>query len=75
MLFRSAFKNLDFSLGKKFNVTERKYFDFRAEFFNFLNHPSFGPPSSSISAPATFGFITSTISNPRNVEFGLKFYF
>jgi hypothetical protein len=70
-----AFKNLDFGLGKKFNISERKYFDFRAEFFNFLNHPNFSPPAVNIAAPATFGFITGQIGNPRNIEFGLKFYF
>src|SRR5262249_39748913 len=71
----AAYKNLDFGIGKKFNVTERQYFDFRAEFFNFLNHPSFSPPARNISAPSTFGFITGTISSARNIEFALKYYF
>ena len=41
----------------------------------FLNHPNFSPPAVNIAQPATFGFITNTIGNPRNIEFGLKFYF
>jgi len=67
--------NLDVSLGKKFRLGGSKYVDFRAEFFNFLNHPSFNPPAANFSAPNTFGRITSTISPPRNLEFALKFYF
>jgi carboxypeptidase family protein len=67
--------NLDVSLGKKFSLAGGKYVDFRAEFFNFLNHPSFNPPAVNFSAPNTFGRITSTISPPRNLEFALKFFF
>jgi hypothetical protein len=67
--------NMDVSLGKKYQLGGSKYVDFRAEFFNFLNHPSFNPPAVNFSAPNTFGRITSTISPPRNLEFALKFYF
>jgi hypothetical protein len=67
--------NLDMSLGKKFPLGGSKYVDFRAEFFNVLNHPSFNPPAVNFSAPNSFGRITSTISPPRNLEFALKFYF
>jgi len=70
-----GYANWDFGLSKKFNVTESKYFDFRAEFFNFTNHPSFNPPGRNISDPTTFGRITSTISPPRILEFALKFHF
>ncbi len=70
-----AFKNLDFALDKKFSLSEFHALDFRAEFFNILNHPNFGPPDRSISSPATFGVITSTIGSPRNIQFGLKYTF
>ncbi|MEW5975941.1 MAG: TonB-dependent receptor [Acidobacteriota bacterium] len=70
-----GFANWDFSVGKKFTVSEQKYFDFRAEFFNFTNHPSYSPPANNISAPNTFGTITSTVSDPRILEFALKFHF
>jgi hypothetical protein len=69
------FKNLDLGIGKKFNVSESKYFDLRGEFFNALNHASFSPPGRSISSPSNFGLITGTISSPRNIELALKFYF
>ncbi len=70
-----GFKNWDLSLSKKFNLTESKFFDFRAEFFNFTNTPSFAPPLANWSDTATFGRITDTVSNPRNLEFVLKFHF
>jgi len=70
-----SFANWDFGIGKKFNLTERHYLDFRAEFFNFTNHPSFGPPSNNISDPNNFGKIFGTVSPPRIMEFALKYHF
>ncbi len=70
-----GFGNWDFALGKKFNMTESKYFDFRAEFFNATNHPSYGAPGRNISAPNAFGIITATVNEPRILEFALKFHF
>jgi hypothetical protein len=40
----SGFKNFDFSLGKNFHFAERYRLQFRAEFFNILNHPNFANP-------------------------------
>jgi hypothetical protein len=70
-----SFANWDFGIGKKFNLTERHYLDFRAEFFNFTNHPSFSPPSNNISDPNNFGKIFGTVSPPRIMEFALKYHF
>ncbi|MGE5645243.1 MAG: carboxypeptidase regulatory-like domain-containing protein [Acidobacteriota bacterium] len=70
-----SFFNLDASIGKRFNVTESKGIDFRAEFFNLMNHASFGPPGRDITNLGTFGQITSQITQPRNIQFGLKYYF
>ncbi len=35
--------NWDVSVAKKFNVTERVKFEFRASFYNFFNHPQYTP--------------------------------
>ncbi|HKX28066.1 MAG TPA: TonB-dependent receptor [Blastocatellia bacterium] len=70
-----GYSNWDFSVGKKFSIKEGKYFDFRAEFFNFTNHPSFAPPAVDWSSSNNFGRITRTVSSPRNMEFVLKFFF
>ncbi|HVB99999.1 MAG TPA: TonB-dependent receptor [Candidatus Dormibacteraeota bacterium] len=66
-IFRdSGFYNMDFSIFKDFKFKERLTAQFRAEFFNVLNHPNFANPyggitgwgpafSSDPSAPANFG--------------------
>ena len=38
---RKAITNIDFSLGKNWKVKEKYRIQFRAEFFNLLNHPNF----------------------------------
>jgi len=40
----SGFRNWDFSVQKKWKITERFSAQFRAEFFNILNHPNFANP-------------------------------
>lgn len=40
----AGFRNWDFSVGKKFHFGERVSAQFRAEFFNVLNHPNFANP-------------------------------
>jgi hypothetical protein len=40
----TGFKNFDFSLAKNFHFGEQYRLQFRAEFFNILNHPNFANP-------------------------------
>jgi Carboxypeptidase regulatory-like domain/TonB-dependent Receptor Plug Domain len=40
----SGFRNLDFAVAKNWHVGERLRAQFRAEFFNILNHPNFANP-------------------------------
>jgi hypothetical protein len=40
----SGFKDFDFSVAKNWHVGERLRAQFRAEFFNILNHPNFANP-------------------------------
>ena len=40
----TGFKNFDFSLAKNFHFGETMRLQFRAEFFNILNHPNFANP-------------------------------
>ena len=70
-----SFTNWDFSIGKKFYWTEERYFDFRTEFFNILNHPNFTQPGRDLANAATFGRINNTLGDPRRLEFALKFNF
>jgi hypothetical protein len=70
-----SYFNFDASIGKKFKITERRYIDFRVEFFNAFNHVSFGPPARDITSIDLFGQITSQVTTPRAIEFGLKYQF
>jgi hypothetical protein len=68
--------NLDFSLQKDFRLfsaTDRRL-QFRADFFNLLNHPQFGEPISDPLNPG-FGRITRTSLNNRTVQLGVHVYF
>jgi hypothetical protein len=67
------FSDWDFSIFKNFRVTESKNIQFRAEFFNILNHPNFRLPDSDISSP-TFNTIQAALP-PRVVQLALKFLF
>ena len=49
--------------------------DFRAEFFNLFNHPQFGLPGADTDSSTNFGVITSTVNNPRLIQFALKLRF
>jgi hypothetical protein len=69
-----ATKNLDFSLFRRFPITETAGFEFRAESFNLTNTPIFDRPNSTLGDP-NFGVVTSTRNEPRILQFGLKFIF
>jgi Carboxypeptidase regulatory-like domain len=80
---------LDFSLFKDFHVSDRVRIQFRSEFFNILNHPTFNAPgfggNGVVALPGStdfldsnFGRIGSTRSqynDPRQIQFALKLYF
>ena len=65
--------NFDFTFAKNFNLTERRYFQFRTELFNAFNRANFGPPDIR-AENSGFGQILSA-GNARIIQFGLKFYF
>ena len=67
------YTNWDFAASKNFRLTESKGLQFRAEFFNILNHTNFHLPNSDISSP-TFNQILAA-EPPRLVQFALKFLF
>jgi hypothetical protein len=78
------FVNTDLSLVKNFMLPFREGMglQFRAEFFNLLNHPQFwltGDGSNgnmqNISAASSFGLVTATVNNPRVMQFALKLKF
>ncbi len=70
---------VDASLFKTTAITERTNLQFRAEFFNVLNHANFGTPNATVFASGaispTAGLITSTATTSRQIQFGLKLIF
>jgi hypothetical protein len=74
--------NFDFSLFKNNyikSISDRFNAQFRAEFFNILNHPNFAPPldnrnifDSTGSRVANAGLITSTQTPSRQIQFAVK---
>ncbi len=69
-----GYMDWDFSAFKNIRVAEAKEFQFRAEFFNLLNHPNFRLPASDISSPQTFNHILQA-QDPRLIQLALKFLF
>ena len=67
-------KNWDFSLAKEFHFASQPYVEFRMEAFNVLNHPNWGDPATGITS-ANFGRISSTRTDMRQLQFGLKLVF
>jgi hypothetical protein len=70
--------NFDMSLSKAVRVggiRENAQLQFRAEFFNIMNHAQFNNPALNLQSAATFGQITSTSVNPRLLQFALKYVF
>ncbi len=76
-------------LAKDVHLSESKYFQFRWEVFNALNHQNLGVPNTqwcllpnpdgTVDAVhqfgCQFGRITNIQTDPRNLQFGLKFVF
>lgn len=73
-LLGPGFTTLDVSLIKDTRMTEAFNIQFRAEFFNALNHPNFGLPDGVLSDP-TVGAITTTVGTARQIQFGLRVRF
>ena len=69
-----GFMNVDVSLVKAFNISERfGQVQFRSEFFNALNRANFGQPDGNLNN-TTFGRI-QTAGDPRIVQFALRYQF
>ncbi len=51
----------DFAVHRVFPIRESLQLQFRAEMFNVLNHPNFGPPCGDIGGNCPFGVSTATL--------------
>jgi hypothetical protein len=68
------FSNLDFSIMKRFQVTESHRVTFRAELFNAFNTANFGLPSGAIGTTSA-GQIFGTVNPNRQIQLALRYEF
>lgn len=73
-LYADGMQQLDSSLSKTFNFTERVNLQFRMDVFNTFNHPNFGFPDSTVG-DATAGQVFYTTVDNRRMQFGLRLHF
>jgi hypothetical protein len=76
-----GFQQVDFTLQKIFQFTEKIGLQFRTEVFNLFNRPNFNlpdrvfiPGANGRNVNPNFGVIT-TAKNSRQIQFGFKFIF
>ena len=76
MFYNPGFQNWNGGIFKDFHVTERQYITFRAEGFNFLNHPNWSGADSNPNSKY-FGQVTNKDSNQpnRNLQLSLRYTF
>jgi len=77
-----ALWQIDTALRRRFALRERVALELRAECFNLLNRAQYGNPLADISAPATFGRITTLVNTtpvgsgtPRQFELAARLAF
>jgi hypothetical protein len=72
-------EEVDFSVFKSTQITERVGLQFRAEFFNIVNRANFGNPTPIVFTAGAIspsaGVISSTTTTSRQIQFGLKLAF
>ncbi len=72
---RSDFvESFDFSIFKNFQIGDRVTTQFRAEWFNGLNHPIFNNPGTRVGSGG-FGRVASQANLPRQTQLALKVIF
>jgi hypothetical protein len=74
------YTDIDMALTRSFPIKEAAVLQFRAEYFNLLNHTNFGDPNTTLGS--TFGQITGTTpqngaapNDPRIAQLSLKLNF
>lgn len=69
-----SIESLDFSIFKNFRFRERLTVQFRAEWFNALNHPIFNNPGTTVGTGG-FSIVSSQANLPRQTQLALKLIF
>jgi hypothetical protein len=74
-IYSPGLQNWNLAMIKAFPFYRENRLEFRAEAYNFVNHPNLASPNY-IPGTATFGEVTGkTTSNPRTLQVGLRYGF
>jgi hypothetical protein len=73
-IYGPGLQTLDVALVREFAMTERSRFQFRAEFFNALNHVNLGTPNRFVNTPQ-FGTITEATTPGRQIQLSARISF
>lgn len=68
-------KSMNLSIFRSIAFGGEKRAELRVETFNLFNWVNYGFPAANISNLGTFGRITSSIGDQREIQLALKFYF
>ena len=68
-------KSMNMSLFRNIRLGGERRLELRAEVFNLFNWVNYGFPAANVSNQGTFGRITSTLGDPREMQLAVKFYF
>lgn len=69
------FSNWDMALVKNFDLGSERYrLQLRMEAYNVFNHANFAIPNNGFGSPL-FGVISTTVGDPREMQFALRFDF
>jgi hypothetical protein len=74
ILVGPGLENVDLGLFKNFRLAEKLGLQFRGEAFNALNHANFSNPTADANS-SSFGQISSTATQNRDIQLGLKLVF
>jgi hypothetical protein len=73
-VYQPGFQDWNAMLFKKFAINERNSFEFRAEAYDFINHPNWSTPQLNPTS-GTFGEVTSKTGLARNLQLSLRYSF
>jgi hypothetical protein len=73
-VYQPGLQDWNISLFKTFKINERYGFQFRAEAYDFINHPNLSGPNLNPTS-SQFGEITSKTGLVRALQLSLRFYF
>ncbi len=73
ILYNPGFQNHNMTLFKEFFITESHRIQFRAEAYNWLNHPNWGGADTNPTS-SNFGKVTGK-GGERQLQFALRYQF